>query len=193
MNPTEGPSPPLRLHAEQTGLLVIDLQERLAAAMPPADLARVGQNVRLLLETAKVLGLPVILTEQYRKGIGPTLPELLAALPPGVEPHEKMHFSCLADPGISAALRAAGRTQWLVVGMETHVCVYQTVRDLVPLVAGVFVPADAVVSRTAENRAVGLDLMGRAGAVVTSTEAAVFDLLHVAGTPAFKALAPLLK
>jgi nicotinamidase-related amidase len=183
----------LKLHRERTALLVIDLQERLAAAMDPQGLARVRRNTVILLEAARVLGLPVLVTEQYPKGIGPTLPDIAAAFPEGQVVHEKVCFSCADAAAFMQALRETGRDQVLLTGMETHVCVFQTARDLARAGLTPFVVQDAVLSRTAENQALGLRLMAAAGATRTGTETATFDLLGQAGTPEFKALAPLVK
>jgi nicotinamidase-related amidase len=183
----------LTLHPERTLLLVVDLQERLAAAMDLQRMERVTRNVVMLLEGARVLGLPVVVTEQYRKGIGPTVADVAAALPPGTPVHEKLTFSVLGEAGARAAVEATGRDQVILVGMETHVCVFQTARDLRQSGRHVLVPEDAVISRTLDNTRIGLRLMEGAGAVATSTEAVLFDLLRVAGTPAFKAISPLFR
>lgn len=183
----------LQLHPERTALLVIDIQERLSAAMDPARLAAVRKNTIILLQAAGTLEIPVLVTEQYPKGIGPTLPDVAAAFPEGQAVHEKVCFSCAdADPFMKA-LRRTGRNQLLLTGMETHVCVFQTARDLVRAGFVPFAVEDALISRTVENHAVGLGLMAQAGATRTSTESALFDLLQRAGTPAFKAIAPRIK
>ena len=172
-------------------LLVVDVQERLAKAMPAEALARVEKNVALLIKAATRLGLPVVASEQYPKGLGPTLPSLRSLL--AEPPLEKVEFSCGASKEIARAIFKAGRRQIIVAGMEAHVCVFQTVRDL--LLGGyfAFVPEDAVCSRTEANKQTGLKLAEKAGATLTSTETVVFDLLGVAGTPEFKELSALLK
>ena len=179
------------LDRANTVLLVIDVQERLAAAMDPARFAQVLKNNEILVETAKTLGLPVVATEQYPKGLGPTVPSLRQAL--AAEPTAKTAFSCVAVEDVANRLREGGRKQVIVTGMETHVCVYQTVRDLLGDGFIPFVPRDAVLSRTPENHETGLALMREAGATVTSTETVVFDLLGAAGTPEFKKLSGLVK
>lgn len=180
----------MRLSRDRSLILVVDVQERLAAAMPPDSLARVEKYGRALARTGRELKIPVLATEQYRKGLGPTVKAILDEVP---LPIEKMTFSCAGDEGFLGALAATGRRQIVVAGMETHVCVFQTVRDLVERGFEVHVCADAVASRTEEHRRVGLDLCRQAGAVVTTAETAIFDLLGRAGTPEFKAVAPLLK
>jgi nicotinamidase-related amidase len=177
----------LAIDRARAALLVVDVQERLLAAMSPDDAARVVKNCGILIEAARQLGVPIVASEQYRKGLGPTVAPLDAALTAaGARRFEKLEFS--AEPGI-----VEERDQWIVCGMETHVCVYQTVRGLAARGRTVHVPADAVCSRTAENKAVGLALAEKAGAIVTSTETVVFDALGRAGTDEFKALSKLIK
>ncbi|MFH2008331.1 MAG: hydrolase [bacterium] len=183
----------LQLDRDRAALLVIDIQTRLCTAMHPDRLQLLRRNAVTLIRAARVLGLPILVTEQYPKGMGPTLPDLREALPEGQPIQEKLHFSCCGDDGFTAALEETGRDQILVTGMETHVCVFQTARDLARAGRAVYVPQDAVISRTAENHDIGLRLLERAGATRTSTEAALFDLLQVAGTPEFKAIAPLIR
>ena len=183
--------PWLALDREEAFLLMIDVQERLAAAMPAAERAAFEKNVEVLLKTAVRLKLPVIASEQYPQGLGHTLPRLRALLPEA--PLEKVEFSCGNSKAVARRILLTGRRQAIVAGMETHVCVFQTVRDLLSGEFAVFVPQDAVLSRTEANRAVGLRLCEKAGATVTSTETVLFDLLGKAGTPEFKELAPLIK
>ena len=181
----------LKLDRSKAAVLVVDIQSRLTPAMPPEALASVVKYTRALVGAAKELGLPVLATEQYPKGLGNLIPEVRDVLPS--PPMEKVHFSCGADPAFSAALEKNGRRQVVVCGMETHVCVFQTVRDLVAAGYEVHVCADAVSSRTDEHRRVGIDLCRQAGGIVTTAETAIFDLLHQAGTPEFKKVAPLVK
>ncbi len=179
----------VKLDRTKAALLVIDVQERLAAAMNAESFERLLNRTRAAVEGAKALGLPIVYTEQYPKGLGPTLPSLREAL--GELPRvEKITFS--GDlPEVAAAL--GDRTQILVTGMETHVCVFQTVRDLSARGLKPFLLADAVLSRTAVDRQIGLDLCRDAGAVITSTEAALFDLCGQAGTPEFKKISAAVK
>jgi nicotinamidase-related amidase len=182
----------LRLDPARAALLVVDVQERLWSAMPPDERERVQRNLLILLELAHRLGMPVVASEQYPKGLGATVPDIAAALA-SARRFEKLEFSCVASPAFAPIRAAVGRPQWIVAGMEAHVCVYQSVRDLAVAGATVHVPADAVISRTAANRAIGVELCARAGAIVTSTEVLVFDALHVAGTDDFRALSRLVK
>ena len=184
-------APKLRLDRKTAAILVIDVQSRLTPAMPPDTLARVLKYAKALIGTGKELGIPVLATEQYPKGLGPLLPELRELLPS--PPLAKMHFSCGADPAFAAALEKLGRKQIVVCGMESHVCVFQTVRDLVGMGYEVHLCADAVSSRLEVHRQSGIELCRQAGAVITNAESAIFDLLHVAGTPEFKKVSALVK
>jgi nicotinamidase-related amidase len=189
----------LRIDPKRAVLLVVDVQERLAAAMNGEERAQVERNIATLIETARRLKFPVVVSEQYKKGLGPTVKPIEDALAqPGLELErfEKLEFACTESPAFAPvfeAKRAGGRDQWIVTGMETHICVYQTVRGLAAQGADVQVPRDAVLSRSQENRAVGLDLCQRAGAAVTVTETVVFDALGKAGSEDFKALSKLIK
>jgi nicotinamidase-related amidase len=184
-------TPKLKLDREKALVLVVDVQSRLTPAMPPDALARVVKQGRALIGAAKELGLPVLATEQYPKGLGETIPELKEVLPS--PPLVKMHFSCGADPGFAAALEKTGRRQVIVCGMESHVCVFQTVRDLVGMGYEVHLCSDAVSSRAELHRTNGIELCREAGAVITNAETVIFDLLHVAGTPEFKKVSALVK
>lgn len=183
----------LKLRREDAAVLVIDVQERLVAAMGPERGDGVVRATRMLVEGARVLGLPVIATEQYPRGLGPTVDAVRSALPPDCPPIEKTSFSCLASDEVRAAIDATGRRQWIVAGMEAHVCVYQTVRDLAAAGNDVFVASDAVLSRTDANVQVGLGLAREACAVATCVEAVLFDLLGHAAGPEFKAISALVK
>ncbi len=181
----------VRLDRTKAVVLLVDVQERLAPAIEPAAYARVLKYSKALIGMAKELGLPVLATEQYPKGLGPTVRELAELLP--APPLSKTHFSCGADPAFASELESTGRRQVIVCGMETHVCVFQTARDLAQAGYEVHVCADAVGSRTEEHRKVGLELIREAGATVTTAETAIFDLLHQAGTPEFKKVSALVK
>ncbi|BDG08377.1 isochorismatase family protein [Anaeromyxobacter paludicola] len=181
----------IRLDPAQACVLVVDVQERLCTAMPQEPLAQLVKYARALAGAAKELGLPLLATEQYPKGLGATLGALREVLP--AQPLVKSTFSCAADPGFAAALEATGRRQVILAGMETHVCVFQTARDLVERGYQVQVCADAVTSRFEVHRATGLELCRAAGAVVTTAETAIFDLLHACGTPEFKKVSPLVR
>jgi nicotinamidase-related amidase len=195
---TEQRTPELALRREGSALLVIDWQERMAAAMPKDEQAAKLRNAIILCKAAARLGLPIVVSEQYPKGLGPTVPALNEALAPlgdAVRRFEKLTFSCGPAPEMAVALKATRRSHWIVCGMETHVCVFQTVRDLCDPAHDliVHVAADACLSRRKADWQVGLDLMRQAGAVVTCTEAVVFDLLVKSGTSEFKDLSKLVK
>ena len=172
-------------------LVVIDIQEKLCRAMDPEFLGALTANTAILLESARELGLPVIATEQYVRGLGETLEVLKSQLPDAAL--EKMTFSCCGDLKFVEALKATGRTQVIITGMESHVCVLQTVLELLDAGFVVHVVRDAVMSRHEKNWITGLDVMGAAGAVITSTEAVLFQLLKVAGTDEFKKLSKLVR
>jgi nicotinamidase-related amidase len=181
----------LALDRARALLLVVDIQEKLVRAMPPDGLERLLKNTAVLIAAAKRLGLPIVASEQYVKGLGPLVANLREMLPR--PPIEKIEFSCGASQALAREILDSGRRQVIVAGMESHVCVFQTVRDLLRGGFAVFLPQDAILSRTEENRQVGLRLSEKAGATITSTETVLFDLLGTAGTPEFKELAPLIK
>ena len=178
-----------RLDRSASALLIVDIQERLCAAMEPKAVERMIRRAVALAAGARALGLPIVASEQYPKGLGPTVAALREAIP-GFAAREKVSFSCASDE-VVAALQ--GRRQILVAGMETHVCVFQTVRDLSARGLTPYLCADAVLSRTEEDRRVGLELCRGAGGVVTTVEAALLDLLGRAGTPEFKAVSAAVK
>jgi nicotinamidase-related amidase len=183
-----------RLTPDRTVLLVVDVQERLAAAMPPPVLERLTASTLVLLESARLLGVPVVASEQYPKGLGPTVPavgEKLRAM--GVEAIAKTTFDACGEPRIAKAIGLTQPAAVVVVGMEAHVCVFQTARELARRGYAVHVVADAVASRRDDNRTLGLALAERAGAFVTPTETVVFDWLERAGSDAFKAISKLVR
>ncbi len=168
-------------------LLVIDVQEKLLQAMKHGQ--KVVKNTNILLEIVKALGIPVLVTEQYPKGLGKTVPELNID---DAGAFEKVCFTACTDD-VKEKMGQYGRKKVIVTGMETHVCVFQTVRDLIRLGYQVFVVEDAVCSRSKENYKNGLSLMKEMGAVITNTETVFFDLMKEAGTPQFKELSKLIK
>jgi len=173
-----------RFTRESGALLLIDFQERLAAAMSPDLLERVLNRTCAAIEGAKALGLPIVATEQYPKGLGPTL-KAVAERVPGFAPVEKLEFNAFL-PAVKELLQ--GRPNVLIAGMETHVCVFQTVRALTEAGLTPYLAADAVLSRHEDDVRAGLELCRQAGAVMTSVEAALFDALGRAGGPEFKAV-----
>jgi nicotinamidase-related amidase len=174
-----------QLDRDDAVLLVVDIQERLAVVM--AEREKVVTNTAHLIAAAKLLGVPMVYTEQYPKGLGPTVPELRAALEPAAAV-EKMTFDCCGEDSFAPALEGTGRSTVIVCGMEAHICVLQTVLGLLELGMGVHVVADAVCSRNPEHARIALELQRDAGAVVTCTESVMFQLLRCAGTPEFKTI-----
>ena len=177
------------LKSEQSVLMIIDIQERLVPVMEYRD--QVIRNAKILVSAAQKLGVPVIVTEQYPKGLGKTIKEISDVLG-AFQAFEKTSFSA-CTPEVVSGLAKLERKKVIVCGMETHVCVFQTVRDLLRDGYQVFVVKDAVCSRTQENCQNGLYLMSEMGAVITNTETVLFDLLKRAGTPLFKELSKLIK
>jgi isochorismate hydrolase len=172
-------------------LMVIDIQEKLCKAMDMEVLARATANVGILLEAARELSIPVLVTEQYPAGLGATVEKLMEAA--SSVPLEKMSFSCCGDEGIMARIAESGRKKIIVTGMEAHICVFQTVLDLLQKGYDVQVVNDAVISRKKSNWKLGLNLAAAAGAVVSSTETILFQLLKQAGTAEFKKLSKLVR
>ena len=171
-----------KLDPERAALVVIDVQEAFRKAIPDFD--RVAAATATLIRGAAALDVPVVITEQYPKGLGETVPEVAERLPDGVEPIEKTAFSAAEADGFDLG----GREQAIVCGIETHVCVNQTVLDLLDGGIEVHVVADAVGSRTDANRELGLAKAERAGAWLTSVETALFELLGRAGGDRFKSV-----
>ena len=158
-----------------------------------ADIGQ-GEELGPARRKAKALGVKVVVSEQYPKGLGATIPALASKLGElGVTPLPKMTFDACSDLALSRALTDTGARAVVVVGMESHVCVFQTARELVKRGYSTHVVADADTSRREENRVLGLSLCERAGAVITSTETVAFDLLEVAGTDAFKTVSKLVR
>lgn len=178
------------LKQEHTALVVIDVQGKLAQVMTGKEL--LFENLKKMVQGAQVLGVPILWLEQNPAGLGPTIPEL-AELMKGLEPISKLSFSACGEGRFLHALKALGRKQILLVGIETHVCVYQTAVDLIALGHEVQVVADAVSSRTQQNKEIGLQRMKGAGASVTSVETALFELLRVAKGDPFKQMLRIVK
>lgn len=181
-----------QLEPARAVLVVIDVQEKLCAAMDQDALRQLTRNIGILLESANELAVPVMFAEQYPKGLGATLAELKEKAPAAPR-HEKMTFSCCASESFIEQLQKSGRTQVIISGMETHVCVLQTVIDLLGDGFDVHVVKDAVMSRNSNNKQTALEAMVLAGAVPTCTETVVFQLLKIAGTDLFKRFSKLVK
>jgi nicotinamidase-related amidase len=175
---------------KDTLLLVIDVQGRLAATVFESEL--VERNISKLIRACKLLGVPMLYTEQYPKGLGVTVQSLKEIIGEE-EPFEKISFSCCGSEEFMRRLRSLGRNDILVVGMETHVCVYQTSVELLEFGYNVHLVTDAVSSRSEENRSIGIRCIERAGGALTSTEMAIFELLRVAEGEIFKVISKIIK
>ena len=177
------------LNRQDTVLMVIDIQEKLLPVMKHKD--QVVDNNKILIRAAKEMDFPLLATEQYPKGLGRTVPDLLDLI--GEDNiFAKNSFTAYTEE-VKEALKSLGKKKVLITGMETHVCVFQTARDLINDGYEVFLVKDAVASRTKSNFLNGLDLMQSLGAVITNTETAVFDLLKISGTPEFKVMSKMIK
>lgn len=180
------------LERDKAVLVVIDVQEKLCVAMDDAVLKQLIKNTGILLDSAAEFAVPVLVTEQYVKGLGATLPELKGKSA-NASYFEKMAFSCCGSAEFIDAIKATGRTQVIITGMETHVCVLQTVIELREAGFTVHIVKDAVMSRNKQNWRTAIEAMTQAGAVPTSTESVLFQLLKVAGTDEFKKLSKLVR
>ncbi len=180
----------MKLRASECVLVIVDVQERLAKVMERRS--QVENAIGVLIRAASLHQIPIVLTQQYTKGLGATV-DAVASLLDGVDPVEKISFSCCIEEPFMRRLDSLSRRKVILTGMETHICVLQTALDLLDADYTVHVPFDAVCSRSDANRDAGLRFMERAGAVVTSAETAVFQILEKAGTPQFKKISSLLK
>jgi nicotinamidase-related amidase len=180
------------LEADQCALIVVDMQEKL---LPPIwEKERLVRNVQLLIRLAGILKIPALVTTQYAKGLGNTVPEIASMLPDS-PPIDKLMFSCFGSDAFCSLLKRlpGQRTTVLLCGMETHICVMQTAMGALREGYLVHVACDAVSSRTELNWRIGLDRMRSAGAILSSTEMMIYELLRSSGAPAFKELLPYLK
>ena len=182
----------LGLDKGEVVLVIIDIQEGLMKAMDPEVGRNLTRNVQILINFARVMGIPTIATEQYPRGLGKTIPEVAAELG-SVTPIEKLSFSCGRVGAFDEGLRGLGRKEIVLTGIETHVCVLQTAADLIEKGYGVHVTADAVCSRRKLDWEIGLRWMENMGAMITTTEIIAFQLLKEAGTDEFKRLSKLVK
>lgn len=175
---------------EDTALVLVDVQGKLAQAMH--NKTELFENLKKMVKGAHVLGVPILWAEQNPDGLGPTIPEI-AVLLPNQNPVSKLSFSCCGDEQFMKNLAAVNRKNMLVVGIEAHVCVYQTAADLIRQQYDVQVVADAVASRTPENKQIGLEKCKDAGASLTGTETVLFELLKEARGDRFKKIIQLVK
>jgi hypothetical protein len=178
------------LDADHTGLLVVDVQEKLMKVMERRH--QVTDNILKLLHLSQLYRHSIILTEQYPKWLGPTLPEITASIPT-YELIKKMHFDCCSEDAFIERLYSKGLKKIIITGVEAHICIFQTCVSLLERGYTVHVPQDAIDSRTNENLHVGLELMNKAGAIITSTETIIYQILKKAGTDEFKKMLKLMK
>lgn len=172
-------------------LVVVDMQEKFVPVIDGFD--DVAAGVEKLVRGCRILGVPILATEQYPKGLGRTIESLRAAWGDAVSPVEKTAFSCLGEPAFADAWLRMERRTVVLAGIEAHVCVYQTVRDFLARRADVELVADAVSSRTARNREIGIERCLQSGARPTSVEMILFEWLEKAGGEAFKAISRLVR
>jgi nicotinamidase-related amidase len=181
---------PAPLVIENTVLVVIDFQQRLFPVIHEKE--TLLRNALKLIQGIKVLDIPIILTEQYPRGLGPTIPEMKELLR-DVKPLEKVCFGCYSNEGFKQSLEATRRKQVLITGIETHICVYQTAMELARAGYEVQVAADCVSSRDPYNKKIALRRLGAAGINPTTAEMALFELLKVATSDKFKQISGIVK
>lgn len=171
--------------------ILVDMQEKLQKAM--SNVSKCIENQKLLLKSAAILEIDSIVTEQYPRGLGNTVDELKCLLPENTRIIEKTSFSCMGESKFRTALKSKSRKTLIVCGIEAHVCVQQTVLDLLAEGYEVVIPADALTSRNIDNRQLALESMRQAGAFVTSSESIIFMLLRDAKHPNFREISKLIK
>lgn len=182
---------PSILERQRAALAIIDMQE--AFRVPIADFGDVASRIAVMTEACKILGVPIIITEQYPKGLGHTATEIALQLPENIEPIEKLAFSACGAQEFDTRLRERHVEQVIVCGIEAHICVSQTTHDLLQLGYQVHLLSDAITARLPHNREIGLNKMQRAGAMVSSIEMALFEMLRSAEAEEFKAIQRLIK
>ncbi|MFZ5940980.1 MAG: hydrolase [Bacteroidota bacterium] len=180
----------MRIQVAESAALVIDIQERLFPHI--AGHEQLLERVKILIAGMEILGVPVLVTEQYRKGLGETLPQISTMIR-DFSPVEKMAFSCCDEPAFFSSLKESGRQKVIICGIETHVCVLQTTIDLFAAGYQPVVIADAVSSRNPLDREIALQRMSREGAIISTVESILFELARVSGTETFKAISRLVK
>ncbi len=181
------------INAGNSLFLLIDFQSNLAVAMKEDVYANCQRNVGLIIESCHALNVPILVTEQYSKGLGHTVERIKTSLRDDYRPYDKLTFSCYRDAAFLASFSQQNKKYIMVAGIESHVCVLQSVLDLVANGYYVHVISDTVCSRYKKDWENAMLYMRQAGAVITTTEIAVFQLLQKAGTPEFKVISPLFK
>lgn len=180
----------MRIPKNDSAGLIIDIQEKLFPHIHEHD--KLERNATILINGLEVLGLPVLVTEQYTRGLGFTIPSVSAALS-GISRIEKTAFSCCDDENFRGKLTETGKKYIIMAGIETHVCVLQTAIDLKEMGFQPVVVADCVASRKPEDKTIALDRLRQEGVLVTSYESVLFELARVSGTPEFKEISRLVK
>ena len=179
--------------ADNSQLVVVDLQIRLLAAMSEIDRATLVKNAEIILQAASALEIPVSYTEQYPKGLGPTVPAIMENMPEGAEAIEKTCFSCCDVDAFRQSLEKTGRRQVVLIGQEAHICILQTSLELAAMGFRVFVVEDAVCSRFEVHKRNALMRMRHAGVVVTNLESVLFEWVRDATHPQFKLVSTLVR
>jgi len=178
------------LSKEGTALVIIDIQEKLFPHM--AEKEQTAQNVAKLIRFAEIINLPVVITEQYPKGLGRTIPELRKLIS-GIQPIEKVEFNCLGSEEFRETLARMEAKTLIIAGIESHICVAQTAIDGLANGYEVYVVADAISSRNLSDKAIAVERMRKIGVTIVSTEMFIYELLGKAGTPEFKEALNLVK
>jgi len=180
-------------NVDNSCLVIIDIQTRLTSVMPVKVLARLKRNINILLQGADKLSIPVLTTEQYPKGLGPTEPEIVDLLPEHALKFEKTCFSCTGSEKFMQQLKETGRKQIIIAGIEAHVCILQTAIQLVAKDYQVFAAADCICSRHRENYEASLKRMRQAGVVICNAESVLFEWIRDANHENFKELSQLVQ
>jgi len=180
------------INRDDTFILMVDIQDRLFQAMSSEVQQSLNKNCSILLSSANEMKIPVIVSEQYRKGLGETITELKPHIT-GAENYEKLFFDCTKDEALYKGIEKTGKKTVIISGIEAHICVFQTGLSLLDKGYRVVIASDAAGSRLEENKSRALAMLENAGALIYPTETIVFMLLEKAGTPEFKALSPLFK
>ncbi len=181
---------PMRILKEKCAGLIIDVQERLYPHMYQHHLLM--RKIGILIEGLRILEVPLLYTEQYPKGLGPTLEQVKEALH-GIPAIEKSAFSCCDEPAFSREVNRLNRNTWIIAGIEAHVCVLQTVVDLVSMNHTAVVVTDATSSRNPEDKRIAMERMRQEGAIIATCESVLFELARVSGTATFKSISRLVK
>ncbi|MBN2403839.1 MAG: hydrolase [Spirochaetes bacterium] len=177
------------INRDKTAFVLIDIQEKFVPAI--SAIKEVISNAEILMQSAIILNIPVIVTEQYPKGLGKTVNNI--KLPAGTPVIEKLHFSCFGNNEFRNKINELGVESVVLFGIEAHVCLLKTALDAIQLNLGVHVVADAVSSRTPANKSIALERMRQSGAFIVSTEMILFQLMEYSGTDEFKAISKLIK